>query len=175
MPPDTRAARTVADASAARDVVVDNPAAARRIDHVGVVVRDVEVAAREFVERHGMTVTGVADLADGTARLLYLRAGDTTLQLVQPLLAGSLADYLAAHGEGLHHVCFAVDTLEPALDALPGEADRVNGISMGGRGCRVVFLGARPAGVLIELTEMAAPDGPGGRDGTGPALDREVR
>jgi methylmalonyl-CoA/ethylmalonyl-CoA epimerase len=130
-------------------------AAARRIDHVGVIVRDVHASAREFVDRLGMTVTGVADLPDGTARLLYLEAGDTTLQLVQPLLPGSLADHLAENGEGLHHVCFAVAKLEPALARLEGEEDRVAGIYMGGRGCRVVFLGARSAGVLVELTELA--------------------
>jgi methylmalonyl-CoA/ethylmalonyl-CoA epimerase len=134
------------------------PAAARRIDHVGVIVRDVGASAREFVDRLGMTVTGIADLEDGTARLLYLEAGDTTLQLVQPLRDGTLADYLAANGEGLHHICFAVDRLEPALARLAGEEDRVGNIYMGGRGCRVVFLGARAAGVLVELTEPAGPE-----------------
>lgn len=134
------------------------PAAVRRIDHVGVVVRDVEASSREFVERLGMTVTAMSDLADGSARLLYLEAGDSTLQLVQPLQPGNLADFLAANGEGLHHVCFMVDVLEPALGGLSGEADRVDSIYMGGRGCRVVFLGARSAGVLVELTETAAVD-----------------
>lgn len=133
-------------------------AAVRRIDHIGVVVRDIETAARYFVEQLGMTVATVADLADGSARLAYMDAGDTTLQLVQPLREGPLSEYLAAHGEGLHHVCFLVDAIEPALAELPGEAGRVAAIYMGGRRCRVVFTSHRPAGVLVELTEPAPLD-----------------
>jgi methylmalonyl-CoA/ethylmalonyl-CoA epimerase len=161
MPPETRsAAAPGATGSSIAGPIDANPAVVRRIDHVGVIVRDVEASAREFVDRLGMTITGMADLEDGTARLLYLEAGDTTLQLVQPLRAGGLADYLAANGEGLHHVCFAVDLLEPALAHLPGEEDRVGSIYMGGRGCRVVFLAARSAGVLVELTETSPTDPP---------------
>src|SRR5699024_3527596 len=88
---------------------------------------------------------------DGSVRLAYLRAGDTTLQLVQPLIDGPAARRLATDGEGLHHICFEVDDLQRALDGIPGEAERV--IEDGGMGCRVSFLGNGPDGVLIELSE----------------------
>ncbi len=135
-------------------------AKAQRIDHVGVLVRDIAAAARYFVERFGMSVATVSDLADGSARLAYLDAGDTTLQLVQPLRDGPLAKQLAERGEGLHHVCFLVDGLEAALAELPGEVDRVGAIYMGGRQCRVVFTSFRPSGVLVELTEPPREQGP---------------
>lgn len=126
---------------------------ARRVDHVGIAVHDADASARHFAERFGMKISQVAELDDGSARLVYLEVGDSTVQLVQPLRDGPVARHLAEHGEGLHHVCFAVDALLPALAALPDEGDRAGTIYRGGRGCDVVFLEGRSAGVLVELTE----------------------
>jgi methylmalonyl-CoA/ethylmalonyl-CoA epimerase len=129
------------------------PPLAKRIDHVGVAVRDIEKALPFYVDVLGMTVSVDVRLADGSARLAYLEAGDTTLQLVQPLVPGSVADFLASSGEGLHHICFAVDDLVAALGSLPGDQP-MDGIYVGGRQCRVSFTSGRPSGVVVELTEQ---------------------
>jgi len=126
---------------------------ARRIDHVGVAVRDIGDSLSFYVDVLGLTVSVDVKLADGSARLAYLEAGDTTLQLVQPLRPGPLADFLADHGEGLHHVCFAVKDIVDCLRSLPGDEPR-DGIYVGGRRCRVSFIGARPNGMIVELTEI---------------------
>jgi methylmalonyl-CoA epimerase len=129
------------------------PPRAKRIDHVGVAVHDIERALPFFVDVLGMKVSVDVELGDGSARLAYLEAGDTTVQLVQPLLPGSVADFLTSQGEGLHHVCFAVDDLVETLEALPGN-ESTAGIYVGGRQCRVSFMGARPSGLLVEFTEQ---------------------
>ena len=125
---------------------------AKRIDHIGVAVRDIGAALPFYVDVLGMRVSVDVVLADGSARLAYLEAGDTTLQLVQPLAPGPVADFLSTHGEGLHHICFAVEDLVDAIEALPGD-EATDGIYVGGRQCRVSFIGARPNGVVLELTE----------------------
>lgn len=136
---------------------------AKRIDHVGIAVRDIEASLPYFVDALGLTVAVDVCLADGSARLAYLEAGDTTLQLVQPLQPGPVADYIATHGEGLHHVCFAVDDVVGALQKLPG-GEPTDRVYAGGKGCRVSFITARPSGVNVELTETipSAHDGGGG-------------
>jgi methylmalonyl-CoA/ethylmalonyl-CoA epimerase len=126
---------------------------ARRIDHVGVAVHDISMAIPYYVDILGMRVSLDVLLDDGSARLAYLEAGDTTLQLVQPLSPGPVADFLAAHGEGLHHICFAVDDIVEALTSLPSN-ESLNAIYLGGRQCRVSFIGAKPNGVVVELTEV---------------------
>jgi methylmalonyl-CoA epimerase len=123
----------------------------RRIDHVGVVVRDIATASQEWAPRLGFTLARVADVLDGTVRLAYLDAGDTTLQLVQPLVRGALTDWLDEHGEGLHHICLEVDTIPAALDVLDDHGPRF--IYMGGRDAAVCFIGEKPCNVLVELTE----------------------
>jgi methylmalonyl-CoA epimerase len=127
---------------------------ARRIDHVGVAVHDISASLPYYVDVLGMRVSIDAELPDGSARLAYLEAGDTTLQLVQPLLPGPVAGFLVSDGEGLHHVCFAVDDIGEALRSLPGN-EPTDGINVGGRQCRVSFIQAHPNGLVVELTEMA--------------------
>jgi methylmalonyl-CoA/ethylmalonyl-CoA epimerase len=124
----------------------------RRIDHVGVAVLDIDAAITYYTNALGMRLSVDTSLSDGSTRLAYLEAADTTIQLIQPLLPGSLADFLEANGEGLHHICLSVTgELEIALHDVFGESP--DGIYVGGRNCRVSFVGFRPNNVLIELTE----------------------
>jgi catechol 2,3-dioxygenase-like lactoylglutathione lyase family enzyme len=45
-------------------------------------------------------------------------AGDLQLELIQPVEGPTIhAEFLAAHGPGLHHVCFEVDDVEAACIA----------------------------------------------------------
>lgn len=135
---------------------------ARRIDHVGMLVRDADVAATRFVAQLGLT-RGI-DWTEPRSRfrLLYLEAGGTTLQLVQPLADGPLATALATNGEGLHHVCFAVDDLDRSLAEL---AVPVAGPPyLGGKGTRVCFLAEPTHGLVVELTETTPEE----RDPSGP-------
>ncbi len=125
------------------------------IDHIGVAVKDGAAVAAELAQRFGCQVETVSDLADGSARLTYLRIGRSTIQLVEPLKAGPIADYIAEHGEGLHHICLVVDSLDRALARMDGENDTIERAYVGGRGCRVVFTNRRIAGVLIELSETS--------------------
>lgn len=125
---------------------------ARRIDHVGVVVRDADMAIAHFAQRFGLSVSADWTEPAGRFRLVYLEAGDTTLQLVQPLGLGPLSTFLSEHGEGMHHVCFLVDDLDRAVETAPGGTDSAP--YLGGRGARVCFLTERSHGVTVELTEF---------------------
>jgi methylmalonyl-CoA/ethylmalonyl-CoA epimerase len=126
---------------------------AKRIDHVGVVVRNIDQSLGFYVDVLGLSMSVDVVLVDGSTRLAYLECGETTLQLVQPLQPGPLAEFLHAHGEGLHHICFAVDDVVAALDVIADDESAGN-VYIGGKGCRVSFVTRRPNDVLIELTEL---------------------
>lgn len=129
------------------------PAAIAGIDHVALVVRDIDASLRYFTERLGLTVLGdEVTQASGGARLVYLDAGNVTIQLVSPTGAtGPIAQHLAERGEGLHHICLAVEEIGEALESLAPEAGVL--VAVGGRGRRTAFLPDRPSGLVIELTE----------------------
>lgn len=75
------------------------------------------------------------------------------LQLVEPLPGNTvLAEFLASHGEGLHHVCFEVDDLVPAVRELSGGQDP--DLVIEGKRRRSAFVPERAEhGLMIELTQ----------------------
>ncbi len=130
----------------------------KRLDHLAVCIRDLEAALRVWRDGLGLEVVGIEDLPDRQVRVAMLRIGDTRIELVQPLSdASEVSRFLARHGEGLHHVAFAVEDVDGALAAatasgavaLPGAGQA------GAGGTRVAFLHPRSAnGVLVELVEQ---------------------
>jgi methylmalonyl-CoA/ethylmalonyl-CoA epimerase len=125
----------------------------RRLDHVAVVVRDTEEALRHFSGRLGLRVASSEELARPRVRLTYLDVGNAYLQLVEPLDGESeIARWLAANGEGLHHVCFGVDDVPAAVAAL--HPDGVPALGSG-RGRVSAFVPATDGhGVRVECTEF---------------------
>lgn len=122
-----------------------------RIDHVAILVKDGDRSAAYFRDELKLRLVHDETLGHTGSRLIYFDAGSAFVQLVQPVGPGSVADYLAEHGEGLHHICFATEDIQRVLDSLPSESDSV--IFQGGRNRRACFLTHEPSRAKIELTE----------------------
>jgi methylmalonyl-CoA/ethylmalonyl-CoA epimerase len=126
----------------------------RRLDHVAVLVRDTEVALRFYRDRLGLRLASTEEISTPHVRLTYLDTGNAYIQLVEPLDAESpLTATLDREGEGLHHICFGVDDVAAAVEALSDDGAPV---TMGaGRGRVSSFVtngGSR--GVRIECTRF---------------------
>lgn len=86
--------------------------------------------------------------ADFTAHVSFSYAGDTQLEVIQPVTGrGVYSDFLAESGAGLHHVCVAAADTE-AFDAMVADAER-DGVDVIGRG-------TMPGG--MQFAYLAAPD-----------------
>ena len=126
----------------------------RRLDHVAVVVRSTEHALRFYRDRLGLDVHSTEEIHEPHVRLTYLDAGNTYVQLVEPLDDESpLVAWLEEHGEGLHHICFGVDDVSAAIAAL---SDNEGTVTLGsGRGRPSGFVTTNGGhGVRIECTEF---------------------
>jgi len=121
------------------------------IDHVAVLVRDIEASLPEFVALLGAEPSSDETLIDPPVRLVHFNAGNVDLQLVQPTADGGLARDLGRVGEGLHHVCFRVADLDDARTRFPSALPPFTG----GSGRAACFLGDRPSGLYVELIERA--------------------
>lgn len=136
----------------------------RRIDHVAILVRDSAAAVEFFTTQLGLTVSHAEDSEAAGARLTYLDAGNAYLQLVEPASPESpLMQRLGERGEGLHHVCFAVDDVPSAATGL---GDGTPPLLGRGRGRVSAFVpGGEPFGVLFECTEFRPAEDVAGRPG----------
>lgn len=132
-------------------------AALRRLDHIAIAVHDTDAALGYFVDRLGLTVVHVDELEDPPVTLTYLDAGNIYIQLLSPRASSDVSRWLEEHGEGLHHICFAVDDVVDVVAALSnGSAPELGS----GRGRTSAFVrNGSPFGVLIECTEFRLGDG----------------
>jgi methylmalonyl-CoA/ethylmalonyl-CoA epimerase len=126
----------------------------RRLDHVAIAVRDSARAAADLEERLGIRAVHSEELSQPPVRLTYLDVGNCFIQLVEPLRDDAeLADWLEAHGEGLHHVCFGVDDVASAVTHLSGGEPPP---SLGsGRGRPSAFVPQPLHGVRLECTRFS--------------------
>ncbi|MEO1290214.1 MAG: VOC family protein, partial [Chloroflexota bacterium] len=96
------------------------------------------------------------ELPDQPVRLTHLDMGNTHLQLVQPLSdEHPLQTWLDENGEGLHHFCLYVDSVEEMIVSLPqhGIPSRDATPRSGPNGRQAAFINPDDTrGVLIEIT-----------------------
>jgi catechol 2,3-dioxygenase-like lactoylglutathione lyase family enzyme len=124
-----------------------------RIDHVAMVVRDLDAAVARFRTEFGLSLLAHKLAADGALRMAYLGSTGTSLQLISPLGPGPFADFLKNRGEGLHHLCFEVGSVKDSR--LPGNLALLPP-AIGGMGAKVRFLADPVHGTMIELTEPSS-------------------
>lgn len=121
------------------------------IDHVAVLVEDIEAALPYYIDELGFSVIADDRVDAVKARLVMLELGDGRLQLVTPTGDGPIAEHLRNHGEGLHHIALRTGQIEAVIDQLsPDAAVRV---IRGGQQRLGGFLPYRPNNVLLEVIE----------------------
>ncbi len=130
------------------------------IDHVAIVVRSIEASLPRYRELFGLGPD--ADpivFAAQRVRLCFLPTGPepaARIELVEPIDDESgVARFLAARGEGVHHVCFVTDDLPRELAHLAArEAELIDAQPRQGAHGMVAFVHPRTLnGVLWELLE----------------------
>lgn len=131
----------------------------RRIDHVAIIVRDLEQALRFYRDTLGLTVREIKEVASEQVKIAFLPMGGpggSELELIEPLAQNSsLAKFLEKRGEGLHHICLEVDNVEAELNELKAKdvpvLDQLPRVAAEGRAIFVHPKGSH--GVLLELLE----------------------
>lgn len=130
------------------------------IHHVAIIVRSIEEALPRYRELFGLAPEADPIIfAPQRVRLCFLPTGPepaARIELVEPVDAESgVARFLAARGEGLHHICFLTDDLPASLaDLAAAEAELVDREPRAGAHGTVAFVHPRTLnGVLWELLE----------------------
>ncbi len=130
-----------------------------RIDHVAIVVNDIEAALRVYRDALGLRLSQVQTIPDQDVKVAFLPAGDSEIELLEPINPDSgVARFLARRGEGMHHICLEVDDLDATLAELAAQGveliDRAPRVGAHGR---IAFIHPKGShGVLIELLERSS-------------------
>jgi methylmalonyl-CoA epimerase len=140
----------------------------RRIHHVGIVVKRLDDAYPFYRDVLGLPLLREAAVAEQGVRAALLGAGDSEVELLEPLGPDTpVGRFLARRGEGLHHLCFETDDVGAALADLDRRGvallDRVPRQGLAGR---IGFL--HPGACSGVLVELATPLGPAGHEPAAP-------
>ena len=141
---------------------------------VAIVVRSLEAAMRTYVHDYGIGPWAIYEFNPGTVsnmraegepvdsawRLALARVGQVHWELIEPLDDRSTyAEFLAAKGEGVHHIGVAVPSFERAIETV---AQQGRQIVLGGEYNGVNFAYLPTGGDLGVITEIF--DSPPGDD-----------
>ena len=131
-----------------------------RLAHLGVIVHRLDTA-QPFYARLGLSPARRESLDRERVRVTFLPVANAEIELLEPAgPEGPLSRFLAARGEGIHHIAFEVDDIERALAIAVASGMRaIDQVPRpGAHGTRVAFLHPGSAhGILLELVERPQP------------------
>jgi methylmalonyl-CoA/ethylmalonyl-CoA epimerase len=129
----------------------------RKVDHIGVVVRDVEAAAAFYRDVLGLAFQGFEDLPRRHLRIAVFDLGGVRLELIQPTSPeAAITSFLDRTGGGLHHVAFEVEDAAAELARLASAGVELIDTEPrpGAAGTKIAFLNPKSTfRVLVELCE----------------------
>jgi methylmalonyl-CoA/ethylmalonyl-CoA epimerase len=131
------------------------------INHVSIVVPDIEAAVRTLGEKYGLRVGERMLNAEQGVRLAYVELAGATIELIEPSRPDSpVSKFLERNPRGgIHHVCFGVDDVESETRRLRGIGVRILGDGKPQHnvaGERIAFI--HPADFLGALVELEQHD-----------------
>jgi methylmalonyl-CoA/ethylmalonyl-CoA epimerase len=128
----------------------------KKIHHVGVVVPDLEQALGLWRDLLGLHLTKTEVIHDQGVKAALLQAGDSEIELLEPLNPeNGVGKFLARRGGGLHHVCFeTADVARELEDARAKGIPLIDQKPRRGLAGMICFLHPKAArGVLIEYAQ----------------------
>lgn len=127
------------------------------LDHVAIAVHDLDAAIEDHRSRYRVEPLYREVVEEQGVEEAMLPVGGSFVQLLMPLGPETpVGRFLERHGEGLHHIAYAVLDIEAALAHLAAEGARLVDETprIGGRGARIAFVHPKGGnGTLVELVE----------------------
>ncbi len=130
-----------------------------RLNHVAIVVPDLDAASTLYRDSLGAQVSAPLDMPEHGVTTVFVELPNTKIELLHPLGdASPVAPFLERNPSGgMHHVCFEVDDILAARDHLKAAGARVLGDGeprVGAHGKPVLFLHPKDfCGTLIEIEQ----------------------
>ena len=130
----------------------------KKIDHIGIAVNNLNDALKMYKEVYGLEPVKIETLDDLHIKIAFIPLGEVLIELLEPIEPGigSIGQFLAEKGEGIHHMAYRVENIDKVLERLkemhvPLKDQRPRG---GGDDSRIAFIDpVFTQNVLTELVE----------------------
>ncbi|MBC8109617.1 MAG: methylmalonyl-CoA epimerase [Verrucomicrobia bacterium] len=93
-----------------------------RIEHIGIAVRNLEVANQLFSALLATKVYKTEEVTTEQVKTSFLKTGETKIELLEATSETSvIAKFLEKKGEGIHHIAFEVENIEESMQHLESQ------------------------------------------------------
>lgn len=125
------------------------------IEHIGIAVKNLDESILFYEKILGSPCYSVEEVKDQKVRTAFFMIGQTKIELLESTdPEGPIGKFLEKKGEGIHHIAFAVENADSALnEAKDAGIELIDKQSRkGAEGLSIGFLHPRSTrGVLMEL------------------------
>jgi methylmalonyl-CoA epimerase len=132
-----------------------------QLDHVGIVVADLEESIAMYAEKFNVTEPYREVLEEQNVEVVLFDVGANHIELLSPLHPDtSCGRFLAKRGPGVHHVAYTVEDIQASLDELIAKGMNVldKEPRRGVRDSQVAFIHPKSVGgVLTEIIQQRVP------------------
>ena len=129
----------------------------KKIDHIGVAVKNLNEAMRLYSESLGLEIEETEEVKEQRVKVAFIPVGESRIELIESTDPnGPIAKFIERRGEGIHHIALEVDHIEDALQKLKERGVQLidEKPRIGAHKMKIAFLHPRSAkGVLLELCE----------------------
>jgi methylmalonyl-CoA epimerase len=128
----------------------------KKIDHIGIVVEDLQGAMTDFSDRLGLECDEQVALEDTGIRIAFYSLGEGQMELVEfqkPI--DGMDPIVTRPGKGVHHLAFQVDDIHEAITEMTKKGMKlVKGFPRkGGHGLVAFFYPIEGWDLLIEVCQ----------------------
>ena len=127
------------------------------IEHIGIAVNSLEESIPYYEEILGLKCYAVEEVKDQKVKTAFFKVGDTKIELLESTdPEGPIGKFVEKRGQGIHHMAFAVDGIEDALQEAEEKGIRLidKQPRPGAEGLDIGFLHPKfTFGVLTEFCE----------------------
>lgn len=134
----------------------------KKINHIALVVDDIEEALEFWHDALGLELSHVEDVPSENSMVAFLPAQESEVELVKPTNNDSgIARFLKNRGPGMHHICFEVYDIEETMAHLKKKGVRLINQTpeIGTGGKKIAFVHPESThGVLVELYQLTSDE-----------------
>ena len=127
------------------------------IEHIGIAVKSLETAIPYYEQKLGLKCYSIEEVKDQKVKTAFFKIGQTKLELLESTdPEGTIAKFIETRGEGVHHIAFATNGVQNALNELASKGVQLidKAPRKGAEGLNIGFLHPKSTiGVLTELCE----------------------
>lgn len=89
----------------------------KKIEHIGIAVSNLEDAIKYWEEVMGLKCYNIEEVVDQKVKTAFFKIGDVKIELLEATSEeSSIASFIEKKGQGVHHIAFAVDNTDQALE-----------------------------------------------------------